>query len=67
MSQDPDKKKEEEKKSDSSIKPEPETLHKTDPQDNMEGPVSSMMQGAKKTFDTNQSQEDADREKDENM
>jgi hypothetical protein len=30
-------------------KPDPETLHTTDPQENMEGPVSSMMQGIKET------------------
>lgn len=26
-------------------RPDPETLHKTDPQDNMKGPVSSLMNG----------------------
>jgi hypothetical protein len=30
-------------------KPDPETLHTTDPQENMEGPVSSMMQNIKET------------------
>jgi hypothetical protein len=29
-------------------KPDPETLHTTDPQDHMEGPVSSLVQDAKK-------------------
>jgi hypothetical protein len=28
-------------------KPDKETLHKTDPQENMEGPISSIMQGIK--------------------
>jgi hypothetical protein len=28
-------------------KPEEETLHTTDPQDNMQGPISSIMQGIK--------------------
>jgi hypothetical protein len=29
--------------SDASIQPDPETLHTTDPQENMKGPVSSFM------------------------
>ena len=29
-------------------KPEKETLHTTDPQEKMEGPISSIMQGIKK-------------------
>ena len=33
---------------DAIIKPDPETLHTTDPQDHMEGPVSSLVQGIKK-------------------
>jgi hypothetical protein len=32
---------------DSSIKPEPETLHTTDPQEEMKGPVSSFMNNVK--------------------
>jgi hypothetical protein len=34
-------------KSKSSLKPDPETLHTTDPEDHMEGPVSSTMQKIK--------------------
>ncbi len=51
-----------------SLKPEPETLHKTDPQDNMEGPVSSFMQNIKKAVEKNdeESKEQADKRKDEN-
>ncbi|MEO5591197.1 MAG: hypothetical protein ABIR15_11365 [Chitinophagaceae bacterium] len=30
------------------IKPDPETLHTTDPQEHMEGPVSSLVQDVKK-------------------
>lgn len=30
-------------------KPDPETLHTTDPQEHMEGPISSAMQGIKET------------------
>ena len=61
-----DKKKDEDKKK--SLKPEPETLHKTDPQENMEGPLSSFMQNIKKVAEKNdeESKEEADKRKDEN-
>ena len=45
---------------DAPIKPDPETLHTTDPQENMKGPVSSLMQGIKEEFE----ETDADKEKD---
>ncbi|HTL08343.1 MAG TPA: hypothetical protein VL307_08815 [Chitinophagaceae bacterium] len=32
---------------DAVVKPDPETLHTTDPQDHMEGPISSLVQGVK--------------------
>jgi hypothetical protein len=44
---------------DAPIKPDPETLHTTDPQENMKGPVSSLMQGIKEEFE----ETDADKEK----
>jgi len=31
--------------SDAIVKPDPETLHTTDPQDHMEGPLSSLVKG----------------------
>jgi hypothetical protein len=34
---------EEEKKDNPVSKPDPETLHKTDPQENMKGPLSSLL------------------------
>ena len=49
------------------ITPDPETLHKTDPQENMEGPVSSLMHNTGKGFETNKTREEAQKEKDENM
>ncbi len=49
------------------VKPEEETLNTTDPQKNMEGPVSSLMHGTGHKFDTNKSKEEADRERDEHM
>jgi hypothetical protein len=53
----------------SSLKPDPETLHKTDPQENMEGPLSSLMQNIKEGSEENdaESKEEADRKKDKNM
>jgi hypothetical protein len=51
------------------LKPDPETLHKTDPQEEMEGPVSSIMQNIREGSEKNneESQEEADRKKDKNM
>lgn len=56
------------KDKDAGVQPEPETLHTTDPQDHMEGPVSSLVQGVKETAEGNDrtSKADADKEKDEN-
>jgi hypothetical protein len=49
-------------------KPDQETLHKTDPQDNMEGPISSMMQNIKDGAKDNnkETKEEADDKKDKN-
>ena len=46
---------------------DPETLHKTDPQDNMEGPISSLVQGVKERVEANddESKEEADKKKEE--
>ena len=42
----------EEKKHDQPItKPDPETLHKTDPQENMKGPISSLMNDAREKIE----------------
>ena len=52
MSKSIDQEKEELKKKsdkkDPAIKPDQETLHTTDPQEHMEGPISSLVQGVKK-------------------
>ena len=48
-------------------KPDPETLHTTDPQKNMEGPVSSAMHKTGEAFDTDETKEEADRERDAGM
>lgn len=51
---------------DAAIKPAPETLHTTDPQDHMEGPLSSLVQSVKEKVEENdeKSKEAADEEKD---
>jgi hypothetical protein len=50
-----------------SPKPDAETLHTTDPQEKMEGPVSTTMHKAGEAFDTDQTKEEADREHDASM
>ena len=66
----PDKKhnkaKDKEKK-ETPLKPDPETLHTTDPQENMEGPVSSVMQNIKESAEDNETKKAADKKKDKNM
>lgn len=54
-------------KADSPTKPEPETLHTTDPQEHMEGPVSSLIKKTGDAFDTSKSKEEADIKKDKSM
>jgi hypothetical protein len=58
-----------EKKDTSLPKPDKETLNTTDPQENMKGPVSSMMQNIKEEAEENdeQSSEEADKERDKNL
>jgi hypothetical protein len=62
-------KKEEKDKSQPTSKPDPETLHTTDPQEHMKGPVSSTMQGIKKEANKTDkvSKEEADKKREENM
>ena len=48
---------------DAAVKPEPETLHTTDPQEHMEGPLSSLMHNTGDSFDTDQTKEENDEEK----
>jgi hypothetical protein len=51
------------------LAPDPETLHKTDPQENMKGPVSSFIQNIKETAEENdvESKDEADQKKDKNI
>jgi hypothetical protein len=62
-------KKEEKDKSKPTSKPDAETLHTTDPQEHMKGPVSSFMQNIKEEANKNDkvSKEEADKKRDENL
>lgn len=56
-----DKKKKEEEKHDNPVsQPDPETLHKTDPQENMKGPVSSLMNTAADKMEENEEKDKVD-------
>ncbi|OQP45133.1 hypothetical protein A4H97_32870 [Niastella yeongjuensis] len=47
-----DLKKQDEEKKDSPVsQPDPETLHKTDPQENMKGPLSSLLNKERKSIE----------------
>ena len=59
-------KKGEEKNADAN-KPEPETLHTPDPQEKMEGPISSLVNKAGDTMNDSKTKDEADKERDENM
>ncbi len=63
--QQPDKEEEKKDNKDAVIKPAPETLHTTDPQKKMEGPISSLMHQTGNSFNTNKSKEEADKEKED--
>jgi hypothetical protein len=52
-----------EDKKNSSLKPDPETLHTTDPQEHMKGPVSSAMQDIKEEAEKNDDKDEQDQEK----
>ena len=61
-------KRENDQNKDALIKPDPETLHSTDPQDHMEGPISSLMQITKEALENDdETKEEADKKKDEHM
>jgi len=42
--------------------PDPETLHTTDPQEHMKGPISSLMQGVKNKAEKNNEDDSSDPE-----
>ena len=51
------------------LQPDPETLHTTDPQEHMRGPVSSAVQNVKEEVekDDEESKPEADKKKEESM
>ena len=63
------KKKENKDKKNTGLAPDPETLHTTDPQEHMKGPVSSTMQNLKDEANKNDkvSKEEAEKKRMENM
>lgn len=67
MEKDKQEKDRNEQRENSSLQPDPGTLHKTDPQENMEGPVSSAMHKTGEAFESDESQEEADRNREKNM
>ena len=56
-----------EQNKDAAVKPEPETLHTPDPQKKMEGPISSLVQGAKNVLNNDKTKQEADEERDRKM
>ena len=51
----------------SDLQPDPETLHSTDPQDEMKGPISSLVNSAKENMEEgSDDKEEADRKQEEN-
>lgn len=50
-------------KKEDALKPDPETLHTTDPQEKMEGPISSIVQNVKEEAEKDDSNENDDKKK----
>jgi hypothetical protein len=69
MSQENDNKKKNAEEEKSAIQPDPETLNTTDPQEEMEGPISSLVNGVKKEVEKNdeESAAEATKKRDEHM
>ena len=51
----------------SGTQPDKETLHTTDPQEHMEGPVSSTTHNTGHAFETDETKEEAERVRDKNV
>jgi hypothetical protein len=62
-----DKQKDTNVKENKGIEPNKETLHTTDPQENMKGPISSSTRETGDAFDSNESRENADEKRDSRM
>jgi len=55
------------KKEKDTVQPDTGTLHNTDPQENMEGPVSSSIKQTGEAFDTDEDKDNADQRREERM
>lgn len=62
-----DRQKNTDTKDNKGFEPNRETLHTTDPQENMEGPVSSSTRETGEAFDSEESRQDADDKRDSRM
>lgn len=58
-----EKNKEKESNKDAAVKPDKETLNTTDPQEHMEGPISSLMHKTGKEFESEKSEREAKEKK----
>ena len=69
MANTPKDQQEKKDKKNTGLGPDPETLHTTDPQEHMKGPVSSTMQNIKEEANKNDkvSKDEADKKREENM
>lgn len=61
------KKENENGKEEDILKPDNETLHTTDPQEHMKGPISSVVQTVKEASEDDISKEEADKKKEEGI
>ena len=57
----------ENKNEDKTVQADRGTLHKTDPQENMEGPMSSPTRQTGEVFDTDEDKDEADERREEGM
>lgn len=55
------KNKEQESNKNAAVKPDAETLNTTDPQEHMEGPLSSLMHKTADSFETDETKEEAEK------
>ena len=60
-----EKNKEKEDNKDAAVKPDPETLHTTDPQEHMEGPISTLMHKLGDDFESDKAEEEVKQKKEE--
>ncbi len=62
-----EKNKEKEDNKDAAVKPDAETLNTTDPQEHMEGPISSLMKKTGEGFESDEAEKEAKEKKENDM